>query len=185
MDLKEVITVSGYSGLFKLIGKNKNSIIVESLVDGKRMPVFATNKASSLSEIALFTKREEIPLKQVFQRIYKFQEKKEISIDFKTQTKEMLELFEKIIPEYDKSRVYASDIKKIFTWYNILLKNNLIDLEEEKSEDKKEEITKDSNSEVKEEEEEEDQNKEKETPTSSEEKPTKKRTRKKTKETDK
>jgi hypothetical protein len=183
MDLKEIITVSGYSGLFKLIGKNKNSIIVESLVDGKRMPVFATNKASSLSEIALFTNGEEIPLKQVFQRIYKFQEKKEISIDFKTQTKEMLELFEKIIPEYDKSRVYASDIKKIFTWYNILLKNNLIDLEEEqKSENKKEEITKDSNSEVKEE---EDQNKEKETPTSSEEKPTKKRTRKKTKETDK
>jgi|YNPMSStandDraft_2_1061718.scaffolds.fasta_scaffold42222_1 hypothetical protein len=136
MKLNEIITVSGYSGLFKKVAKGKNNLIVESLVDGKRMPVFATDKANSLANIALFTTGEEIPLSEVLQRIYKFQEQKEVKIDFKKNQKEMLLLFEKIIPEYDKTKVYASDIKKIFTWYNILLKHNLIDLaEEEKAEE--------------------------------------------------
>lgn len=131
MKLNEIITVSGHSGLFKQVAKGKNNLIVESLIDGKRMPVFATDKANSLADIALFTSGEEIPLSEVLKNIYKFQDKKEISIDFKKNQKEMLELFEKIIPEYDKERVYASDIKKIFTWYNLLLKNNLIVIEEE------------------------------------------------------
>lgn len=130
MDLKEIIAVSGHSGLFKLVAKGKNNIIVESLLDGKRMPVFIHDKANSLSDIAVFTTGEEIPLRDVFKRIFLHQNKKEISLDFKNNQKEMMQLFEQIIPEYDKERVYASDIKKIFTWYNILLKNNLIEIEE-------------------------------------------------------
>ncbi len=137
MNLKEIIAVSGYSGLFKLIAKGKTNIIVESLVDGKRMPVFANDKANALADIAVFTTNEDMPLAEVFKKIFIFQDKKEITIDFKKNQKEMVELFEQILPEYDKERVYPSDIKKIFSWYNLLLKHNLIDLEEENKEEVK------------------------------------------------
>lgn len=138
MDLKEIITVSGHSGLFKLVARGKNNIIVESLVDGKRMPVFAHDKANSLSDIAVFTTGEEIPLSEVLKRIFLHQDKKEVALDLKNNQKEMMQLFEQILPEYDKERVYASDVKKIFTWYNILLKNNLIQIEEPKETAKEE-----------------------------------------------
>ncbi len=130
MNLKEIIAVSGHSGLFKLVARGKNNIIVESLLDGKRMPVFAHDKANSLSDIAVFTTGEEIPLSDVFKRIYLHQDKKEVALDLKNNQKEMMQLFEQIIPEYDKERVYASDVKKIFTWYNLLMKNNFIQIEE-------------------------------------------------------
>ncbi|NMD01431.1 MAG: DUF5606 domain-containing protein, partial [Bacteroidales bacterium] len=108
-----------------------NSIIVESLTDGKRMQAFSTDRLSSLSDIALFTTGEELPLSEVFKRMFEVFEQKEVSLNFKKQTKEMLEFFEKAIPEYDKERVYTSDIKKIMTWYNQLVKNNLLPFDEE------------------------------------------------------
>ncbi|NSW45165.1 MAG: DUF5606 domain-containing protein [Bacteroidales bacterium] len=141
MKLNEILTISGHSGLFKLIAQGKNNIIVESLVDGKRMPAFSTDRLNSLSDIALFTTGEELPLKDVFHRMYEAFDHKEVELNFKKQTKEMIALFEKAIPEYDKNRVYTSDIKKIMTWYNILIKNNLLPFEEELKEDVKEEKT--------------------------------------------
>ncbi|HOU97644.1 MAG TPA: DUF5606 domain-containing protein [Bacteroidales bacterium] len=146
MKLNEILTISGHSGLFKMIAQGKNSIIVESLTDGKRMPAFSTDRLSSLSDIALFTTGEELPLSEVFKRMFEVFEQKEVSLNFKKQTKEMLEFFEKAIPEYDKERVYTSDIKKIMTRYNQLVKNNLLPFDEEvaKTEDapmeKKEEV---------------------------------------------
>jgi len=137
MKLNEILTISGHSGLFKLIAQGKTNIIVESLLDGKRMPAFSTDRLNSLSDIALFTTGEELPLKDVFQRMYETFEHKEVELNFKKQTTEMIKLFEKAIPEYDKTKVYTSDIKKIMTWYNILVKNNLLPFEEE--EEKKEE----------------------------------------------
>lgn len=136
MKLNEILTISGYSGLFKIIAKGRNNIIVESLTDGKRMPAFATDRISSLADIALFTTGEDLPLSQVFKRMFEAFDKKEVALNFKKQTKEMLEYFEKAIPEYDKERVYTSDIKKIMTWYNQLVKNNLLPFEEEVKENK-------------------------------------------------
>lgn len=133
MKLNEILTISGHSGLFKIIAQGKNNIIVESLTDGKRMPAFATDKLSSLSDIALFTLDDELPLSEVFKKMYATFEQKEVSLNFKTQTKEMLEYFEKAIPNYDKARVYTSDIKKIMTWYNQLVKNNLLPFEEKEN----------------------------------------------------
>jgi len=142
MKLNEILAISGHSGLFKLIAQGKNNIIVESLLDGKRMPAFSTDRLNSLSDIALFTTGEELPLKDVFQRMYEVFDHKEVELNFKKQTKEMIALFEKAIPEYDKERVYTSDIKKIMTWYNILVKNKLLPFEEEPTEEiKKEEKT--------------------------------------------
>lgn len=137
MKLNEILAISGHSGLYKLVAQGKNNIIVESLVDGNRIPAFSTDKVSALSDIALFTTAEELSLSDVFKKMFETFEKKEINLNFKKQTKEMLAFFEKAIPEYDKNRVYTSDIKKMMTWYNILVKNNLITLEEETTEETK------------------------------------------------
>lgn len=131
MKLNEILTISGHSGLFKMIAQGKNNIIVESLTDGKRMPAFATDRISSLSDIALFTTGEELPLSKVFKKMFEAFDQKEVPLNFKKQTKEMLEYFEKAIPEYDKERVYISDIKKIMTWYNQLVKNNLLPFDDD------------------------------------------------------
>lgn len=134
MKLNEILSISGHSGLFKLVAQGKNNIIVESLMDGKRMPAFTSDRISSLSDIALFTTGEEMPLKEVFMKMHEAYNKKEVELNFKKQQKEMLVMFEKAVPNYDKNRVYTSDIKKIMTWYNQLVKNNLIPFEEEKKE---------------------------------------------------
>jgi hypothetical protein len=139
MKLNEILAISGHSGLYKLVAQGKNNIIVESLIDGNRIPAFSTDKVSALSDIALFTTAEELSLSDVFKKMFEAFEKKEINLNFKKQTKEMLAFFEKAIPEYDKNRVYTSDIKKLMTWYNILVKNNLITLEEETTEETTEE----------------------------------------------
>lgn len=140
MKLNEILTISGHSGLFKLISQGKNNIIVESLVDGKRMPAFITDRISSIADIALFTKNDDLPLKEVFMKMYQTYEGKPVELNLKTQQKEAIALFEKAIPDYDNQRVYYSDIKKIITWYNQLLKAGLLPFSEEVQQDKEKEI---------------------------------------------
>ncbi len=129
MDLSKILAISGKPGLFKIISQTRNSIIVESLVDGKRTPAYATQKISNLEEIAIFTSGEEMPLADVFKRIFDKTDKKSVE-DVISDNAKLKLFFEEVIPEYDKERVYASDMKKVINWYNILLKNNLLDLEE-------------------------------------------------------
>jgi len=133
MDLKEIMTISGYSGLFKVISQGKNSIIVESLTDGKRMPAFSTHKISSLDDIAIFAENEDIPLKQVLKNIFEKENGKKCPVtseDHMVQRNYFLE----VLPNYDQARVYASDIRKALNWYNQLLEHNLLVFEEEKTE---------------------------------------------------
>ena len=135
MDYKEILTISGKSGLFKLISQSKSSAVVESLTEHNRMPLFMSSKASSLEEIYLYTEEGSIALKDVFQRIYAHT-KGEKTIDPKTAEPEMRSYLETIIPEYDRDHVHYSDMKRLFSWYNILLENNLLVLgEEEKPEE--------------------------------------------------
>lgn len=131
--LKGILSISGQPGLFKLVTEAKNSIIVESLVTGKRIPAYSTSKISTLADISVFTETGEVQLNEIFKRI---QENGKI-IDSKASANEIKSFFEEIMPEYDKDRVYVSDMKKIFQWYQLLSdKNLLIETEEEKPEEK-------------------------------------------------
>jgi hypothetical protein len=133
--LKGILSISGQPGLFKMVTEAKNSIIVESLLTGKRIPAYSTSKISALSDISVFTETGEIQLKELFKRIQ--ESGKEIST--KASPNEFKAIFEEVIPEYDKNRVYASDMKKIIHWYLLLNEKNLLnepEPEEEKPEEK-------------------------------------------------
>jgi hypothetical protein len=141
MDLKEILSVSGYGGLFKVIKQSKTGFIVESLIDNKRMQAFATSKISTLEEIAIFTESSEVHLKEVLRSIFKMEDGKSVNLGSKSTGEEFKAYFAKILPEYDKERVYVSDMKKVISWYNLLLEKGMVDLEEDKEEVKEEEKT--------------------------------------------
>jgi hypothetical protein len=142
MDIKEILSVSGKPGLYIKIGSTKNGIIVESIIDKKRIPVYTSDKMSTLQDISMFTTENDISLKEVFKKIHA-KENGGKSIDHKSDDKKLKEYFEQILPDYDKDRVYVSDIRKVFNWYNLLVANDLLDLtdkpEEPVEEEKKEE----------------------------------------------
>lgn len=128
MDLSLIFTVPGKPGLYKLISQGKNSSIMESLVDHKRTPIFALDRVSSLAEIAIYTYNEEVSLANVFRNIYK-KENGAKSISHNENPETIREYFAQVLPEYDKERVYDSNIRKVLQWYNILKDNDLVDLE--------------------------------------------------------
>src|SRR5574344_243776 len=134
--LKDILSISGHSGLFKLVAQSSRSIIVESLETHQRIPVYFTSKVSALEDIAIYTEDEELPLAQVFEKIYKMENKGQTSISAKSTNEDIKDYFEDILPDYDKSRVYVSDMKKVLSWYNILLAQNILNFEEEKKEKK-------------------------------------------------
>ena len=105
------------------------------------MPVYATDKMSSLADISMFTTGEDIMLKEVFKKIFE-KENGGKSIDHKSDDKKLKEYFEQVLPEFDKDRVYVSDIRKVFNWYNLLVANNLLDLSDEPEETAEEEVIK-------------------------------------------
>jgi hypothetical protein len=137
MDLTEILSIGGKPGLYKMLSQTKNGLIVQSLgKENKRIPVYASDKVSTLEEISIFTYDEDLPLKEVFQLMYEKLEAKE-AISHKSSADELKTFMEKVLPNYDKERVYVSDIKKLIQWYNILLSENLISLEKEEEEEKK------------------------------------------------
>lgn len=132
MDLSNILSITGKGGLFKLVSRTPNSFIVESLEDGHRFPAFSHDGVATLDNIAIFTENGEVSLQSVFQSIFKLENgaKKEMPKD----NNAMKTYFAEVLPEYDRDRVYVSNIKKVIAWYNILVDNNLVDLEEEKTE---------------------------------------------------
>jgi hypothetical protein len=129
--LKDLMAISGHGGLFKFISQARNGVIVESLETGKRMNAFATMKVSALEDIAIYTKDKEIPLEEVLVSLHKYENGGE-TISPKSDTDELKDYFSAILPEYDRERVYVSDIKKVLAWYNLLLKYDLLKFEEGK-----------------------------------------------------
>ena len=136
--LKGILAISGQPGLFKLVAEAKNSIIVESLLTGKRMPAYATSKVSSMEDIAIFTQTGEVPLKEVLRKMWKNENGQQV--DKKDSGNDLKAYFQKVLPEYDQDRVYVSDMKKIIQWYNLLLKNDLLTLEDDPVEEDKKEV---------------------------------------------
>ena len=135
--LKDILSISGYGGLYKFISQGRTGIIVEALEDKKRMNASATAKISALEDIAIFTDVEDIPLKDVFKAIYDKENGGE-SINHKSSANELKDYFAEVLPDYDRDRVYVSDIKKVINWYNVLHKFDMLNFEEAE-EDKSEE----------------------------------------------
>jgi len=149
MDLSGIISISGRPGLYKVVAQGKNSIIVESLTDKKRFPAYSSDRISALDDISIYTVDDDKPLKEIFADIYEKEGGKE-GPSHKADIMELTSYFSDILPDYDEERVYASDIKKLFQWYNLLLKAGALEPVEEESEtaedkdkeDKKEEAPK-------------------------------------------
>ncbi len=136
MDLSKILSITGKNGLFKFISKTPNSFIVEGLDTGKRFPAFSNDGVAALDNIAIFTETDEVPLTEVFQNIYRKENGKKMEIPKDNEA--IKAYFGEILPEYDRDRVYVSNMKKVYHWYNILVEHNLVDLEKPAEENKEE-----------------------------------------------
>ena len=130
MNIEGIVNVSGKTGLHKIVSQGKNSVIVESLTDGKRMPVYSNTSANALEEIGIYTYDDTVPLVDVFTNIAKKEDYK-VCISHKSSKTELENYFREIIEDYDEDRVYISDIKKVFQWYNALHSSGLVKLPKE------------------------------------------------------
>ncbi|MCR5535403.1 MAG: DUF5606 domain-containing protein [Bacteroidaceae bacterium] len=130
--LETVLAISGKPGLYKLVSRGNNSLIVETLdAQKKRMPIFGTDKVISLADIAMYTDEEEVPLRRVFKNIFDNEGGKKVTLDYKKASKDELASFMgQALPNYDRDRVYPADMKKLAQWYNILVENGVTDFEE-------------------------------------------------------
>ncbi|MDT0608275.1 DUF5606 family protein [Croceitalea rosinachiae] len=127
MALDKILSIGGKPGLYKLLTQTRAGFVGESLLDGKRVTVSLQNNVSVLSEIAIYTLEEEVPLKDVFQKIKDKEKGEKTSVGHKEDKLKLEEYFFEILPNYDEDRVYASDIKKIIQWYNILHEQGITD----------------------------------------------------------
>ena len=152
MDLSNILVISGKSDLSELVSQTKAGAIVKNLVSGQKYPVFKNDRISSLAEIRIFTNTSETPLEEVMQNIYNKQNGTSIDFDPKKADSDTLfGFFATVLPEYDKERVHASDVKKVLSWYNILLAAEKLTptAEEKKSnEEKPVEINKSTNQQI-------------------------------------
>ncbi|GGH47110.1 hypothetical protein IA57_08835 [Mangrovimonas yunxiaonensis] len=130
MGLEKVLAISGKPGLFKLVTQTRTGFVAESLIDKKRMSVSIHQNVSLLSEIAIYTLSEEKPLREVFALIKEKENGAQTAVGHKESKDKLEEYFFGILPDYDEDRVYASDIKKVIQWYNLLQKHDLLDFEE-------------------------------------------------------
>tara|TARA_Y100000815_G_C13197259_1_gene445358 strand:- start:414 stop:845 length:432 start_codon:yes stop_codon:yes gene_type:complete len=137
MSLEKVLAISGKPGLYELKAQTRGGFVAESLADGKKISVNVRHNVSMLSEIAMYTYTEEVPLRAVFEKIAEKEDGKE-AISHKESKAKLEEYFKEILPEYDEDRVYASDIKKVFQWYNILVNAGITDFSEPEAEAKEE-----------------------------------------------
>ncbi len=137
MDLSNILVISGKPDLSELVSQTKGGAVVMNLVSGQKYPVFKNDRISSLGEIRIFTDTDERPLEDVMQAIYKHLDGKATAFEpKKAESKELFDLLAAVLPDYDRDRVHASDAKKLFSWYNVLLQAGKITLDEESSEKK-------------------------------------------------
>lgn len=129
--LKKILSISGKPGLFKLVSQAKGMIIVESLLNGRRMPAYAHDKVSSLADISIYTDGEDVPLRDVFASIKEKENGKQVQV--KADNDSYKEYMASVLPDYDRERVYVSDIKRVINWYNLLVEKGLDDFKEEEA----------------------------------------------------
>lgn len=134
MSLEKILSIAGKPGLYQLKTQTRSGFLAESLLDGKKISVGARHNVSLLSEIAIYTLTEELPLREVFTKISD-KESGGAAISHKSSKDELEEYFFNVIPDYDEDRVYASDIKKVVQWYNLLQKNGITNFAEENADE--------------------------------------------------
>lgn len=129
--METILSIAGKPGLYKLVSRGNRNLIVEAIDEThKRIPAFASDRVTSLADIAMYTDAEDIPLWKVFKNLGEKENSKECSLNYKKcSAKELHDYFAEVLPNYDRDRVHDSDIKKLFQWYNILIKNNISDFE--------------------------------------------------------
>lgn len=140
--LREILSITGRPGLVKLISQGKGTLIVEELGTGKRFPAHSRDKVVSLGDIAMYTASGDTPLGEILDKVYAKYDGKAIDVKELAASKGLRKAFEAIVEDYDRDRVYENDIKKLFTWYNILIASGFTKFTEE--EKKEEEKTEDS-----------------------------------------
>ncbi|MBT8283401.1 MAG: DUF5606 domain-containing protein [Muriicola sp.] len=134
MGLDKILSIGGKPGLFKLLTQTRTGFIAESLLDKKKVSVGMSSNVSVLSEIAIYTLDEELPLRAVFQKIKTKENGGKTSIGHKEDKLRLEEYFFEVLPNYDEDRVYPSDIKKVIQWYNILNEHGITDFSEDNGE---------------------------------------------------
>ncbi len=139
--LKDILAISGYSGLYKYLKKSRNGIIVENLETGKRMNADPTARINSLEDISIYTESGDMELKDVFRVIRDYENGEKSLNPKKVKGSELKEYFAEVIPGYDEERVYTSDIKKVLTWYNSLQALDMLNFEESEEEEQEQEKT--------------------------------------------
>lgn len=128
--LKTILAIAGKPGLFRLVSQGKNMLIVESLLNGKRQPAYSHDKVISLGDIAMYTLEEDVPLGNVLESLKAKTEGKPIDIKAFEDDHAIREFFREVLPDFDDERVYTNDIKKLISWYNILLNAGITDFKE-------------------------------------------------------
>lgn len=128
-ELEKILSVSGKPGIYKLITGGRATIVVESLIDGKRVPVHPTQKVSALSDITMFSYEADVPLREILSKAKDAFEGGPAP-ESKSDSKVLRDAMRKILPDYDEERVYESDIRKLLSWYNILQAKGMLDFEE-------------------------------------------------------
>ena len=128
-----ILAIAGKPGLYKLVSRGKNNLIVEALdASHRRMPAFATDRITSLADIAMYTETEDVPLMTVLENIKELENGQKTAIDFKNASaNELHEFFTKVLPDWDRERVKSSHIQKLIQWYNILIEAGISDFKEE------------------------------------------------------
>lgn len=123
--LKTILSVSGKPGLYKLLSNSKNMVIVESIIDNKKMPIHPRDKVVSLGDISIYTETEDTPLREIFISIKEKENGGKASVNPNAKPEELKKYFQEILPDFDKERVYPTDIKKMINWYNTLIDANI------------------------------------------------------------
>jgi len=134
MSLEKIVSITGKPGLYKIISQTRSGFLAQSLLDDKKINISARHNVSLLSEIAIYTLTEEVPLREVFSKISQKENGKE-TISHKSTNDELEEFFFNILPDYDEDRVYPGDIKKVVQWYNLLTKNRITDFSKKPSQE--------------------------------------------------
>ncbi|WP_301385049.1 DUF5606 domain-containing protein [uncultured Duncaniella sp.] len=132
--LKNVLSISGRPGLFRLVNRGKNMLIVESLTTGKRTPAYAHDKVISLADVSIYTNEDDTPLAGVLEAVKVKNGGNPVDVKALGNDDKVREYFGEILPEFDRERVYTTDIKKLFSWYNLLLEAGITDFVEKEEE---------------------------------------------------
>lgn len=128
---ERIVSIAGKPGLYSLVSQGKNMLIVENIQTKKRMPVYSSDKVISLGDVAIYTTGEDVPLYEVMQKVYEKTDGRPVDVKALDTPEKMRAYFAEILPDFDSARVYNNDIKKLFTWFNLLVSNGITDFKNE------------------------------------------------------